>query len=273
MGILVDRLTAYLEDPERHLPMEVLTAATQQAGESIFRQLSSEQRKPSLSGSNIGQCSRKVWLQVHGAEREPLPARAILNFLVGDFAETALVALVRAATYNDPAVTIHESLIQKDITWKGLKGHADLPITVDGVDYVGEVKSTNGWGFKRFTKEGPDETWGYISQNVMYGLALQQETGQPWTKGLFLYFNKETGHFGEYVVEHDREHYVPIFNQTIADVGAESVPERPEWATLEKERIKDIRCQYCDVKRPCWGELEVSYDSKSKPIYTVRRPS
>lgn len=262
--MLAKKITEYLEG-QQHFSSGVLEKACVQFGGSLARQfMGQETHTPSLRMSNIGHCPRKVWMQIAGEKPEPLNARTRMNFAFGDMVETAVVGVIRLmAEQEHYGIKINEELVQKELDWEGIKGHADLPCTIDGQNVVVEVKSMSNYGFRDFCKNGPDETWGYPHQLQAY------MRGLDWQQSLWIGVRKETGHFDEFIMHRDDKTYVPLALDIMELVNTEEKPDKPEWAVLKAGEIKDIRCCYCALKEPCWGKFEVIVDNRGKPHYKV----
>ena len=262
--MLADKITKYLEG-EHHYSSDVLQSSCEQFGGSLARQLMGEsQYEPRLRMSNLGSCPRKVWLQIAGEKGEPINARTRMNFSFGDYVEVATVAIIRLmAEKEEYGIKIYEELVQGELEWEGIKGHADLPCSIDGQDVVVEVKSMSNYGFREFCKNGPGDMWGYPAQLQAYLRATGFDTG------LWLGVRKETGHYAEYVELRDDDRYANDAYVVMAQINSPTKPSRPMWAVLTGEQeIKDVRCQYCDMKRPCWGPMTVEV-IKNKPHYKV----
>ncbi len=230
-----------------------------------------KRREPKLSGSNIGSCPREIWLKTHGAIPEKFRPRTKFTFQLGDSFECDIVSLVRIIALLDDTITVREDLLQADIEWNGIKGHCDLPMVINGENYLGECKVRTSYGYRRDSVNGPEDLWGYPHQANFYCRALEQETGEEWDKILWLFGNKDTGHFAELVEERNDGKYVDLALDMIDAVGSDAMPPRPPHGqSLDGDKIKSIKCCYCGVKRACWGELTVTFTSKGKPEYHIK---
>jgi len=116
-------------------------------------------REPRLTGSNIGSCPREIWLKINGAEPEKFQPRTKFTFQLGDSFENNIVSLVRIIALFNDNIVVREELLQEDIEWRGIKGHCDLPLTINGTNYLGECKVRTSYGYRRDTKNGPEDLW------------------------------------------------------------------------------------------------------------------
>lgn len=275
----VEQLIADMQEPEWFSSLaplnqmkvtEIHAQAANSIRDSLGRSLCLTAERPSmLSGSNIGHCPRQVWLKVNGAKPEKFNNRTKIIFFIGDSFEILMVSWIRILALLDSDIVIREDLLQKEIAWKDIKGHVDLPLVVKGKNILFELKTRADYSYRRECKDGVGDESGYPHQWNHYSRSLEAETEEDWSKGMFLICNKNTGHWAEIPVERDDAKYVPLAELQIDAVGSTLMPDRPDFATAKGGTLDHWKCSYCGVKRDCWNITSVTFDSKSKPIYNV----
>jgi hypothetical protein len=275
----LESLVEEMQEPEwfsglaPHLQMRVTEIHAQGANairDSLARAMCLvAEREPSLSGSNIGNCPRQVWLKISGAPQEKFNDRTKITFFMGDCFEILMVSWIRILGLLDKDIEIREDLLQKEIAWRGIKGHVDLPLRIRGKNFLAELKTRAEYSFKRECKEGMNDEGGYPQQWNHYSRSLEEETGEDWSEGLFIICNKNTGHWAEIRVKRDDAKYVLLAEEQIGLVGSTDLPVRPDWATAKGGTLDHWKCSYCGVKRDCWNIESVTFDSKGRPQYHV----
>lgn len=286
-GILVPYIEQYLrdcQDPDYFGSLEpgvqMRIAEAHAAGRGRFSHTLNnllglrEFREPQLSASNLGQCPRRTWMKINGRRGELLPPRAKITFALGDAFELYMLILARIAAILNDHIVVREELIQKRLEDDGIPGHFDIPLTVDGTNYLGEVKIRSHWSYERERTEGPDDQWGYPHQ-VNHGCrALEAYTEEKWEWILWLLGDKNMGDFTEVLARRDDDKYIQLARETKRQVYGEVIPDRPDHAMMKRnvkknrDELDSIVCQYCDVNVSCWDGLECDRTGK-KPVYYV----
>src|ERR1041385_9115020 len=99
-GLLADPIRAYLESPEKRMDETVLAETVRRMRQVIVRDMMQPRDTRAGKESNTlytGACARKARLTFDGAERDPLRARTLLKFLLGDLVELSVLAIARLA--------------------------------------------------------------------------------------------------------------------------------------------------------------------------------
>ena len=284
--VLVHLMEAYLKDSQdkeffgslgAEVQMKILEAIAKGRAEqgNTFEKFIGvvPNREFKLSASSMGKCPRSIWLKLNGSVAPPFPPRTKMTFAMGDTFESLLVTLIRVVGILHPEVTVREELIQTEVIdpVTNTTGHFDIPITINGVNYLGEVKVMASYSYDRAKKNGPDDEGGYPHQANHGCRALEAHTGETWDRILWLMGNKNTGHFGEAVTKCDHPKYTPLAQSTLVAADGDSRPNKPPFAVTEDNsqgtKIKHWKCTYCGEKEDCWGPLRMVVNSRGQPEY------
>lgn len=223
-----------------------------------FEEKSREWANP-LRLSSAGKCARALTYQLHNFEARPLSARARMVFRLGDTIEAEIKKLL--IKYPPEGIELimpeEQEVVSITIGETEIKGHIDGRTK----NYLIEIKSINGLGFKRILKG--DIGYSYECQATAYmkGLGLQHT--------LFIFYNKDTSHIAEVKYNFDDK----IWNEVIARFTSviqstkEKLPER-EYQPLKTGNLP-WQCSYCAYVNHCWPEHKVTFDDNDKPQLIV----
>lgn len=308
---LVHRITDYLERHDKTADAQVLRETVERMRYIVLKDLMQPRETRAGKESNTlysGPCPRKSRLTYDGAEREPLRARTVMKFLLGDLVELSVLAVARLAGCD-----IQDNNI--DLT---LRGHDGLAIPIhpdgrylhpDGTQYNIEIKSCDSKTFDRWIEQnGPDDTWGYQTQ-ASVEVAAWKEYGQPINGTLFIVVStgSRQGSLAEFYAPYDHSlvnawherrrlalsrdvPVVPFAGQPEMQFvrGKELKAEQllhgdPAPRTNEKgaiygwdvptgRHIVPVICTYCDfMHQHCWPFAEMEIEG-GKPIWVIPSP-
>ena len=270
--MLVEHIKDYIEG-EQIFDKDILAEVLRHTGSSFTRNfMGQDDFEPKLRMSNIGSCPRQTWLKISGADQEPFTARTRSTFCFGDLTEAIFMGIIRLMVKTERyPIKIYEDLVQAEVEDRGVPGHGDLPMCIEGQDVWWDIKSMSSYSYREFCKSGPDEQGGYPHSMQAYLRGAENKTGKLWSVGGWLAVKKETGHFAEHICTRDDRTFVPLAEDTIALVNGEEKPARPDWTKLSPvKEVEGWRCGYCAVKEACWGKLRVEVDNRGKPHYFLR---
>lgn len=264
-GQFTARINEYLSGKGRTLHETLLAEASKRTTYSFRRQLmvAREDMPGVLRMSSGGQCIRKQWFRFKGVEGEPLTARTLNTFLMGDICEVGLSILGRLAGWQLTGKPDGEDQLTTKVGNMEIHGHPDdlLFVPEESKYYLLEYKTMSEYSYRRFEKEGMDETWGYLTQCALYCRALG--VGEAILVGMC----KNTGHITDHVIKSDMvlAEKADARWRTILDKA--DMPDREHCEVPEKiynrktktydetgRATLDIVCQYCPFKKTCWGE-------------------
>lgn len=186
-GLIAPVIQAYLENPEKSFSERVLSEARTAFERMVTRQLM--ETRPDRAGIEHNTlyshpCSRKAYLTYHGAPREPLQARALVKFLMGDTGEI-LIGVMAALAGLDIGFNNEELCITgKD----GVKVpvHPDFLLHALPEYFNIEGKTCDTYTFDQWLAQGgPDDTWGYRTQ-ASVEIAAWREAGWQVNDTLFI---------------------------------------------------------------------------------------
>lgn len=308
---IAQRMLDYLERHDKSADAQVLNETVQRIRQVVIRDLMQPRDTRAGKESNTlytGPCARKSRLTYDGAPRDPLRARSVLKFLLGDLVELSTLAIARLAGCH-----IEDNNL--DLTLTGEDGilvpvHPDgRYVAQDGTHFNIEIKSCDSKTFDTWLAQGgPDDTWGYLTQ-ASIEIAAWREAGYTMDATIFLAVStgSRQGSLAEFVMPY-RQDLVDAWHERRAQARAPHVPEIPfpaspetkflrgkqldaEWMahgeptarTNEKgavygwdvftgRQIVPLVCSYCDFRaHHCWQTAAMELDG-TKPIWIVPTP-
>lgn len=306
--LIADRIIAYLESHEKSADAQVLSETVNRMRQVIVRDLMQPRDQRAGKESNTlysGPCARKARLTYDGAEREPIRARTIMKFLLGDLVELSVLAVARLAGCHIEGNNADLSVTGND--GKAVAVHPDGRYTADdGVQYNIEIKSCDSKTFDRWQEQGgPDDTWGYLTQ-ASVEVAAWREYGLPINGTLFLAVSTGTrqGSIAEFYKPYD-EALVIAWHERRNAAMADAVPAipfegQPEmqfikgkeidprnfekgepiprldkngrthgWDVYTGRTVVPLMCTYCDfMTKHCWKNAEMELDG-TRPIWVI----
>jgi hypothetical protein len=307
-GLLADPIRAYLEQHEKRVDEAILADTVRRMRQVVVRDLMVPRDTRTGKESNTlytGACARKSRLVFDGAERDPLRARTVLKFLLGDLVELSVLAMARLA-----GCPIEDNNI--DLTIQGEDGVL-VPVHPDGLfrDAAGkaynvEIKSCDSRTFDTWLeKGGPDDTWGYLTQ-ASVEIKAWREAGVPVMSTLFLAVStgSRQGSLAEWIVPYDEQLVIGWHERRLAahQIAVPAIPfqAQPEsafmrgkacdadwfahgepvprvnekgatygWDVLTGRQVVPLACSYCDFRaKHCWQEAVLEVEG-TKPIWVV----
>ena len=243
---LVDDIYAlFTNDEEITIEKKHLDAFAEAVVASVASAISEvrKEREPNLRLSLVGQKDRKIWYEMKGAKKEPLPAPTLIKFLYGHILEELLILFTKVAGHE-----IKEE--QAELHVNGVKGHKDA--TVDGV--LVDFKSASSFSFKKF-KDGSiltDDPFGYIAQLSSYSEADNNPNAG------FVVIDKTTGELCYCPID-DMDMINPVTRIDDIRKFLES-DEPPEkcYSSVADGAGGNFKlafgCNYCDYKFTCWKD-------------------
>lgn len=307
-ALLADLIRRYLEQHHKHLDNTVLTDTVRRMRLVIVRDLMQPRETRAGKESNTlytGACARKARLTYDGAERDPLKARTLLKFLLGDLVELSVLALARLA-----GCPIEDNNI--DLSIKGEDG-TDIPVhpdgrytAPDGTPYNVEIKSCDSRTFDAWLAQGgPDDAWGYLTQ-ASVEMQAWREAGVPVVGTIFLAVStgSRQGSVAEFIMPYQPElvqgWHARRRQAQAKDIPAIPFPAQPErafmrgkqvnpewfaqgepqprtnehgavygWDVPTGRQVVPLTCSYCDFRAAhCWPSAVMEVE-KGKPVWIV----
>ena len=243
---LVDDIYAlFTNDEEITIEKKHLDAFAEAVVASVASAISEvrKEREPNLRLSLVGHKDRKIWYEMKGAKKEPLPAPTLIKFLYGHILEELLILLTKVAGHD-----IKEE--QAELHVNGVKGHKDA--TIDGV--LVDFKSASSYSFKKF-KDGSiltDDPFGYIAQLSSYSEADKNPNAG------FVVIDKTSGELCYCPID-DMDMINPV--SRIDDIREFLKSDKPPEKCYSS--VADgaggnfklaIGCVFCDYKHTCWKD-------------------
>lgn len=302
-GLIATAIRDYLERPHKALDQVVLAEMTQAFRRTVVRQLmAGREDRTGYESTTLysGPCARKARLTFDGCERDnPLPARTLLKFLLGDIVELAVIGIAKLAGKKIGANNVDLSITGRD--------GAAVPVHPDGLldegneNYSLEVKSCDSRTFDRWIEQGgPSDDWGYRTQ-ASVEIQAWREAGYAVNATCFVAVStgSRQGSIGEWVIPYEPElvegwHARRALRQRVElpMVPFASVPETKFYRgrPVPGEDVHDVRydkngkpygyeaktgrerlpvqCSYCDYKIAggCWPDAAMEVQD-GKPIW------
>lgn len=242
------------------------------------------ERTFSVGAWNAGQCPRKLWLGLNGAEEEPVEPRGLRNFAMGNMVEDAAINLMIEA--GVPLIRSDEARDTFEVPGIG-RVRPDVFLDVGGLHLVADIKSISNFGFERAQRGNVD--FAYEAQLEVYLRGLDVE----W--GVLIFWRKDTSHMHYHVVRRNDERWATI-QEGVALARGTTMPERPYEMEHRCPGVKEGKCingktpargqphstcggtglvpggpklrypcSYCGFKVACWGPLTMSVSKEGAP--------
>jgi hypothetical protein len=280
---------------ENNINVECPTA-TQQIYDYIDRSLGNRGPVQINRASSASQCYLKRWFQKQGYPEDPLGARVIVNFTLGDLTEHTLKYFISQACVG-PGKLYSEVDLGNEVGRFTIQNGKEIvlydqpdttafigPIEVsahqdgwgkrnsDGIWELIEIKSSADFGFERFKEEGPGE---YLKQAMVNLLTDKAE--QLGAFGVrFFYLKKNTGHLWDRYFAYDGD----LADEVKRDYELSNGKERPETPySLKQETFRakptgrwvaQYPCSYCSYLKECHGPHTVEFKG-SNPQFVFNK--
>ena len=292
-GLLADPIRDYLEQHEKRVDDAVLTETVKRMRQVLVRNIMQPRDTRAGKESNTlytGACARKSRLTFDGAERDPLKARTLLKFLLGDLVELSVLAIARLAgchiTDNNIDLAIKgEDGVSVPVHPDGLYVDGNEPVNVDasffngtsnigfnGTPYNIEIKSCDSHTFDSWLeKGGPDDTWGYLTQ-ASIEIQAWREAGIPVMSTIFVAVStgSRQGSIAEFIMPYDEQLVIGWHERRLL-ARQDAIPEIPFQAQPE---MAFMRGKACDADWFAHGEPTPRLNAKGVTygwdVYTGR---
>lgn len=182
--------------------------------------------------SEVDDCKRKIYFKLKGAPKEKLDPQTSRKFERGNQIHQKLVS----ALYSTGLVTASEVKMPEESLFHG---RADAIVSVNGDNYVVEIKSTSPYGFK--SMEEPKSSWQKQLQLYLHHFDIEQ--------GIILAECKGTQKLKEFFVDRDEELIQSIideFEDLKKKVDEDKIPSEPS-----KDDWEFDKCKYCRYRLVC----------------------
>ena len=311
--LVADQITQYLEREHKSLNEEVLAGMMKAFERSVTRQLMKprmDRKGYESTTTYTSPCARKARFAFDGVPGEPVQARAMLKFLLGDLVELAVVGIAQLAG-------VDWSMNNRDL-W--IMGHDGVKVNVHpdglvaqhyddlGVEYFnGEIKSCDSRTFDRWLEQGgPGDDWGYLTQ-CSVETAAWREAGYPVFSTVFVAVStgSRQGSIAEWLIPYDQK-LVDAWHERRMLARGTALPPIPFQAEDETEYVKGksidperfthgepvpqldkngkihgwrvptgrkiipTMCGYCSYKQSCWPNAELDVVG-GKPIWITKQ--
>lgn len=271
-NIILAKIQGYLQSANDGAP-GMSEEIIQEAGErfkDIMRKTFNESRKGNfrMYMSNAGKPSCQLVMERNGAAKEAMSYAQRMKFLIGDFTEIALRAIMKAS--GVPITTSNEKVELKLNDIVTLRGELDFDIQ----GRVWDCKSSSAWTFKNKWGAGFDhlegsDPFGYCAQLFGYAEAKKIKAG-----GWFV-VNKETGEIlcaeAKDTPEIRAKHLKKLELNVLSVLDVEKPFERQFTDEVETfygkptgNRKLGFACGYCEFKWSCWPGLKGRMQVKSE---------
>lgn len=311
-SLVAGPITAYLERQDKVVNEAVLDWMMTAFKKKVLRQLMTTKATRKGHDSNTmysGPCAVKAWHQYHGSGGEPVKARAVLKWLLGDTVELDVVGIAQLA-----GVQLVDNNRDLFVTSDGdkVQVHPDGRVVVEDFAvteyYNFECKSCDTFTFDAWLANGgPDDKWGYLTQASVEILAWR-EAGYDVNSTCFVAVStgSRQGSIAEWIIPYDQS-LVDHWHDRRRLARAAERPLVPFQAEMETEFVKgkvldvdtafvfgepkprldkngkvhgwDVAtgrlllpttpCGYCAYKGLCWPGAELDVDS-GKPKWVLK---
>lgn len=231
--------------------------------DNIIAKIDEEQKtaekKSPIRASSSGYCARKLGYQMWEYPSDPIPARRIMTFRLGDIIEAEVKSLIAKYLPAEYVIEYPQEKCSLVIAGTEINGHVDGVIKAP-VSAILEVKSINTAAFKRLDTEGID--YSYRCQTVFYQKAMDI----PRT--VFIYYDKNTSHLKQITYEYEESIWQDVKKrwEIVLASTKDNLPEREYQANAKG--VLPWQCSYCQYCSLCW-KSETTFSKSGKPILTV----
>lgn len=308
-GLLADKIRNYLESPDKRMDEAVLAETVKRMRLVLVRDLMQPRDTRAGKESNTlytGACARKSRLTFDGADRDPLRARTLLKFLLGDLVELSVLAIARLAGCHIEDNNIDLSIQGEDM--KLVPVHPDgRYVADDGRHYNVEIKSCDSRTFDSWLeKGGPDDAWGYLTQ-ASIEVKAWREASIPISNTIFVAVStgSRQGSIAEFIMPYSEqlvigwhERRLAARQDAIPDIPFQGQPEMAfmrgkevnadwfahgeptprinekgatyGWDVMTGRTVVPMVCSYCDFRsQHCWKDAVLEIEG-TKPIWVVK---
>lgn len=229
----------------------------------------SDEQGARLRPSNIGHaCLRKLWYEVHKAEKLPgFDGQTLLKFMLGNTWEEALLFLAKEAGHD----VKHEQLT---VSLGGLHGSIDC--IIDGC--LVDVKSASPYAFDKYTGglTTDNDGFGYIDQANFYLDALQDHPDLIDKDNAYLFVGDKTqGRLAVTTVPRIHRDWEEYINAKQEKLSKDQPPSRAFTPTAFGKSgnlaVPKVCNDYCGAVDLCWpGTRKFAYSSGVVRLTQVR---
>lgn len=197
--------------------------------------------------TDAGKCPRAVFFKLKNAPREPMDARIMRIFDLGENIHRSIFNILYRLRLG---VVTEVSIPSQEI----ISGRADAILCVDKENYVLDIKSINSMIFKRMTE--PKEENVYQIQLYLHYFNIK--------KGILLYVDKDQQSMKEFFVDYDEQlcnSLLDKFKHLKVQVEKNEVPVRLA------DYPRNWQCNYCQFKDVCKaGGEEINWEEFKKKV-------
>jgi hypothetical protein len=237
--LVANQITAYLEQDHKTLNESILNEMLAAFKKAITRQLMQPRMNRTGYESTTSyskSCAREARLKYDGVEGEPVKARTMMKFLLGDMVELSVIGVAQLA-----GVTLVDNNRDLFVTGKdGVKvnvhpdGRVQTGFQIGSTDiffdqhFNFECKSCDSHTFDKWLEQGgPDDSWGYLTQ-CSIEIQAWREAGYDVNSTCFVAVStgSRQGSIAEWIIPYDQK-LVDGWHERRALARAESVPSIP----------------------------------------------
>lgn len=220
-----------------------------------------EEREGVLDVSDSLKCHRMRWLKYYGYPGKPFDGRSLRTFLMGRVFEKIVVNYWRFT-----GIVKKKGQYLKHYLDSRIRGKTDATLLKDGKVYVAELKSYDGFGFYRRSKEPEAISLLHEAQCLNYVDILRNQGAEIEDKGL--------------IVEGSRDN-LKIMEEYTRPIDQVREELHLDWETvleaIDSKQIPDVlpdfpsgkSCTYCS-RKPICKELNAKEKNKDKTKKTIK---
>lgn len=205
------------------------------------------EREGILDISDSLKCHRMRYLKFYGYSGKEVSSSGLRNFLMGRIIEEVLVAYFR---YR--GILIRKGQYLKHYLDSRIKGKTDFTLVRNGMNWLSELKSFDGWGFYRRKKKPENISNKHEAQVLNYVDILKEQGEKIESKALIIEVSRDNLNIIETKtrdIEEVREELHLDWNELIKAIDTKQIPKvLPEFPSGPE-------CKWCTRKEIC-KELE-----------------
>ncbi len=202
--------------------------------EQHFQRVESPRTRDYFYVSEVSKCPRQIFYTMKGFPRPPLDGVTARKLAVGDDAHRRIAQ----ALYSMGVIVAAEVPLPADALFHG---RADVIVSLDGKNYVVEVKTAHPYSFEQMAR-GPRSDHAMQLQLYLHHFGIPQ--------GIILAENKATQELKEFLVELDRpavdrvlEGFRGLQELIVVQGRLPELPDKTDW--------EFDQCRYCPYVDLC----------------------
>jgi hypothetical protein len=262
MDIKLAKVLAYLQQAGAG-EATMASSVIEEAGEDMKAALQKQFNEPRRSDftirmSNIGKPLCQLQMDKAGAQKAPLTARELMNFLIGDAVEVVMKAILKSSDVG----FVDGKKVKLQLGEHSINGTSDC--STDGE--VDDIKTASTWAFnnkfQEFGEFAAKDSFGYVGQLVGYAEADQVPIGGWWAvkkeDGTLTYLRYDDAQVNKADILADMKRKVEALNndEPFQRCFEDETETYYKKASGNRKLPDRGPCSFCEFRYTCWPGLQ-----------------